>query len=366
MDQPPSQSDSSSSPSYFDPEAVDTSEEQFSASLEAPAERPQFIVDLEGESAGSEQAESEFKNSARVAFLEAEQVRAAPTGIPDAAEQDGREHDWRKQVSSKVSKYKERRPQTERYPSLSLPFGEPAEPRKPSFAAMLTSEIENAHSEKPAVMERAVPETYQPIVMESTARVLEFPRVGPAIPGDELAEPVFYAPRIVEAPEVMPLPPALGGILIEPIGSPEPERRPGVDFPLQSASILWRLLAAMLDGVVIAAALVGFGYIFLRMNTSFPPIRLFGSIAAGLALMLWMAYQYGFLVHTGSTPGLRLTKLQVRRFDGSPAPRNLRLWRVLASFLSCASLALGYAWCFLDEDQLCWHDRITRTHLARR
>jgi hypothetical protein len=46
--------------------------------------------------------------------------------------------------------------------------------------------------------------------------------------------------------------------------------------------------------------------------------------------------------------------------------RGLRRWRVLASILSLASLGLGYAWCFLDEDQLSWHDRITRTHLAPR
>jgi hypothetical protein len=32
--------------------------------------------------------------------------------------------------------------------------------------------------------------------------------------------------------------------------------------------------------------------------------------------------------------------------------------------LSLASLGLGYAWTFLDEDQLSWHDRITKTHLA--
>jgi hypothetical protein len=32
--------------------------------------------------------------------------------------------------------------------------------------------------------------------------------------------------------------------------------------------------------------------------------------------------------------------------------------------LSGFSLALGYAWCFLDEDRLCWHDRITRTYMA--
>jgi hypothetical protein len=27
---------------------------------------------------------------------------------------------------------------------------------------------------------------------------------------------------------------------------------------------------------------------------------------------------------------------------------------------------MGYAWVFLDEDALCWHDRITHTYLAPR
>jgi hypothetical protein len=25
---------------------------------------------------------------------------------------------------------------------------------------------------------------------------------------------------------------------------------------------------------------------------------------------------------------------------------------------------MGYIWVFLDEDSLCWHDRITHTYLA--
>jgi len=37
---------------------------------------------------------------------------------------------------------------------------------------------------------------------------------------------------------------------------------------------------------------------------------------------------------------------------------------VLASWLSAVSAGMGYAWVFLDEDVLCWHDRITHTYLA--
>jgi hypothetical protein len=61
---------------------------------------------------------------------------------------------------------------------------------------------------------------------------------------------------------------------------------------------------------------------------------------------------------------LKLAKLQLSCFDGAAVPRKTRRWRVLASVLSALSLALGYAWCFLDEDRLCWHDRITRTYMA--
>jgi hypothetical protein len=54
------------------------------------------------------------------------------------------------------------------------------------------------------------------------------------------------------------------------------------------------------------------------------------------------------------------------RFDGTAVPRSLRRLRVAAVLLSGLSLGLGYAWAFLDEDRLCWHDRITRTYMAPR
>ncbi len=87
-------------------------------------------------------------------------------------------------------------------------------------------------------------------------------------------------------------------------------------------------------------------------------------LVIGLSGLFWAAYQYLLLVYAGTTPGLRLARLELAHFDGSPASRRLRRWRVLASFLSAASLGMGYAWVFLDEDSLCWHDRITHTYLA--
>jgi len=182
--------------------------------------------------------------------------------------------------------------------------------------------------------------------------------------GDELADPVIDRPRIMEAPELLPAPPAMGGILMATPQEPEPERRPGFDVPLQSAPLRRRVAAAVFDAALVAIAMALFGYVVFRINGAMPPLRSAATLAAGLMAILWPAYQYAFLVFCGRTLGLRVAKLHVSRFDGAPVSRSLRRWRVLASILSLASLGLGYAWCFLDEDQLSWHDRITRTHLA--
>jgi uncharacterized RDD family membrane protein YckC len=215
-------------------------------------------------------------------------------------------------------------------------------------------------------------EAQQPIAQATPqlARIIEFPRSWTPAPSplDELAEPVenFDRPRILEAPEIVPPPPALGGITIEPAERPEPGRRAGIDFPAESAPLARRLFGAAIDGVIVDAACALFGFIFWKLTAIRPPrLQLFG-MAAGLIILFWAAYQYLLVVYSGSTPGLRLGGLELSRFDGSRPNRRLRRWRVLASFLSGASLGMGYAWVFLDEDSLCWHDRITHTSLGPR
>ncbi|MGB9203374.1 MAG: RDD family protein, partial [Terriglobales bacterium] len=227
-----------------------------------------------------------------------------------------------------------------------------------------------------------VPEPFAP---EPSAKVIEFPRSAaiPVFHRSELADPVFDLdrPRIVEAPEVLPPPPALGGMLMEPAQPEAADRQAGADFPLpsESASIARRALAALVDGIVLGTALAAFAAIFIRINPSLNPAQGLGLklslnllrgplpiVAAALAavtLLFWAAYEFLFVVYTGSTPGLRAARLRLAAFDGSPLNRRSRRWRVLASFLSAGSAGLGYCWCFLDQDGLCWHDRITRTHV---
>jgi uncharacterized RDD family membrane protein YckC len=181
---------------------------------------------------------------------------------------------------------------------------------------------------------------------------------------DELAEPVFDRPRILDVPEVVPPPPALGGILIEPAEEPAREKRQGFELPLIAAPFSRRIMAGGIDALIVASAFALFAYTFFRITALVPEIRLAAAVGAGLLAIFWAGYQYLMLVHAGTTPGLKLSKLRLSRFDGTHVPCRLRRWRVLASVLSGLSLGLGYAWCFLDEDRLCWHDRITHTYMA--
>ena len=181
---------------------------------------------------------------------------------------------------------------------------------------------------------------------------------------NELADPVLDRPRILEAPEVVTPPPALGGITIEEAAKAEPERRPGIDMPLQPAPFDQRLLAVAIDGALVLLAGGIFSAIFYQLSHVRPPLPQLIGLGAALLGAFWVAYQYLLIVYSGTTPGLRAMKLQLQRFDGTVAGRRLRRWRVLGSMLSGVSLGMGYAWQFLDEDGLCWHERVTRTYLA--
>ena len=200
---------------------------------------------------------------------------------------------------------------------------------------------------------------------EATGKILEFPRCAaiPVFHASELADPVIDRPRIMEAPEILPPPPALGGMLIEPCRREALDRRGDDALPGAPASIGRRVLAALVDSAVLGAAMAGFAAIFFRLTQVRGPLLLLLTTFGAVAIVLWMSYTFLLLVYTGSTPGLRATGVRLSGFNGKPLNRRLRRWRALAAFLSAFSVGLGYIWCFLDQDGLCWHDRITRTYL---
>jgi hypothetical protein len=288
---------------------------------------------------------------------------------------------WRQELADKLVRYhSRRRPRPPRYPSLRLRFEHQDHGIAPDCSldefqssvrasnASPCEALESEHGGEPirSQQQANLPLFSEVIPLQPTAKIIEFPRssVAPPVPIDELAEPVFDRPRILEAPALTPPPPALGGITIEGPEKRAIEKRPGIDIPLQSAALMRRIVAAGCDALLVAIACGLFGFIFWKIAAVRPPALEAAGLALGLAGVFWAGSQYLLIVYSGATLGLRLARLELARFDGSPASRRLRRWRVLASFLSAASLGMGYLWVFLDEDALCWHDRITHTYLA--
>ncbi len=365
-----------------DSEPYDASEQRFAASLDSRRvpRRRRFALDggnpvsnLASEEAFGQNLPSfnpSIPDHSSIAETDCRSVAAHPAEQPGLLSSDGA---WRQEVAAKLNQYRARkRVRAPRYPSLQLRFETPdASWGEPPLSPRVASDSRLAGATQDVAAPPVSPIVEQssaadPAATDLGAKIIEFPRffATPQLTFDELAEPIFDRPRILEVPEQLPPPPALGGMLIEPKEIPAAERRPGFELPLSPPPMSRRLAAAVMDAWLLVVSFTAFAYVFFRIAGAIPPVKQAVEISAGLMAAFWAAYQYLFLVYSGTTPGLKVAKLHLSRFDGTAVPRRLRRWRVLASVLSLLSLALGYAWCFLDEDQLCWHDRITRTYMA--
>ena len=303
--------------------------------------------------------------------------------------------DWREELAAKMQNYRARRkPREPKYPSLQIPLhlpvgpsvGRPLEAFSGPFSAFDSFQPTTASASRsslalePVASERefAVPGTIEnsqagPELVETATdasapapptpaptNLIEFPRSMDFEAWDGLAEPLVEQPRILEAPELSPPAPALGGILLGALeGSPvlTDDRPPCV------SAIGRRILAALVDLVFVCAAVMFYEWITIKIAHEIPSRSLL-LVSAGVALVaFWLGYQYLLMTYSGTTLGLRACSLELVAVDGSVPGRKQRRWRLLASLLSASSMMFGYAWALLDEEQMCWHDRISRTYL---
>ncbi|HEV2989682.1 MAG TPA: RDD family protein [Candidatus Angelobacter sp.] len=263
---------------------------------------------------------------------------------------------WREEVISRVQEHRAKR-RRRLDPSATLPL---------DFSDSATSSMQNhgesdqpvatpvvVRPEAPKIIEFRRPASVQPVFVSSGKDEIE---------DFELAEPVFETPRILEAPPVeqMDLLPAFTDIQLEPATQ---RTEPWVEVPPQSAALQQRAFAGLVDLLIVLVASAAFISIYLMAVRDLPQPRLVLVVTSVVSALLWLVYQYLFLVYSPGTPGMRMAQLELCTFEGGPVSRSLRRWRALASLLSCCSFGLGFAWALIDEDRLGWHDRITQTHL---
>ena len=208
---------------------------------------------------------------------------------------------------------------------------------------------------------------------EPKPKVIHFPRpagMEPPIapPAYDFAEPVLDRPRIMDVPEdTMPTirGPLFADIRLDESKShdaTEPKFGERIEVPLQVAAMNQRVFSGLIDSLIVVIASVIFGVIAWNVLPEIPRTKEMGALSLAIPAVFWFVYQYVFLVYAGQTTGMQMAQLRLSTFDGKQPTWEERRYRALAMLLSCISVGLGFVWSMIDEDQLCWHDKISRTY----
>ena len=144
----------------------------------------------------------------------------------------------------------------------------------------------------------------------------------------------------------------------------EPAALPHAAHPLHPASLARRVMAMALDGTLIGGALVCAAAFLLHHSEVLPSVRAMEQFSAGVLLLISAIYITLFYAIAPVTPGMKYAGIRFCTFEGH-APTPAQRWhRLGAMLLSVLPAGLGFAWSLFDEDNLSWHDRLSKTYIT--
>ncbi len=198
--------------------------------------------------------------------------------------------------------------------------------------------------------------------VRSGARVTAAPQQPPAAAPP--TAPVTHARTRKSAPSSAP---DVQGTLDFIPGVPLKARRLKTDVDAQVfcdqpvATPTHRAVASAIDAAVI---LIGFGVllgIFSLLGGSFGDGRMLWIGMGAAFTLVTMLYGLIWAIAGRETAGMRFTDLQLITFDGFPLDSRSRALRFASAWLSFCSGGLGLLWAVADEENLTWHDHISKT-----
>jgi uncharacterized RDD family membrane protein YckC len=134
-------------------------------------------------------------------------------------------------------------------------------------------------------------------------------------------------------------------------------------FPI--ASIDERRRALLIDAACLAFAYGGFLALFSSLGGHFTLSKLSATVCFFTFAFVYVQYFGLFTIFGGSTPGMMFSGIQVASFTGDAPTARQYMLRAAGYLLSAGTCFLGFLWVLWDEDGLTWHDRLSKTYLAR-
>src|ERR1019366_666387 len=122
-----------------------------------------------------------------------------------------------------------------------------------------------------------------------------------------------------------------------------------------------RFVAAVLDEAII---LIGFGLLvvaFQLFGGRFGSGKLFWMGLSGALALVTLFYGLIWAIAGRETAGMSFTDLQLITFDGFPLDGRSRALRCAFTWMSFCAGGLGVLWAVADEENLTWHDHISKT-----
>jgi uncharacterized RDD family membrane protein YckC len=130
------------------------------------------------------------------------------------------------------------------------------------------------------------------------------------------------------------------------------------------ASLGDRQLAGIIDAACLLFAFGGFVALFGSLGGQLTLSKMNAAVYLAALSVVYFQYFALFTVFGATTPGMMFRGLQVVSFSGdAPTPRQLLL-RSAGYMLSAGTFLIGFLWALWDEDQLTWHDRLSKTYLS--
>lgn len=122
-----------------------------------------------------------------------------------------------------------------------------------------------------------------------------------------------------------------------------------------------RMIAAAFDASMVLIAVGLFLGIFFLSGGMLMLSKENAPFLISVGLLLGLFYRFLWVLGNGETPGMRFAGLRLVNFDGRAPDRDQRAFRQVSSLLSFLSAGLGLVWALVDEENLAWHDHISKT-----
>jgi len=280
-------------------------------------------------------------------------IRISPENSAESAPEPDQTHAWRRELANRLETYRLRRCKVSpNAAQAQLPFVEPVVAKcAVAMAANYVTTAPIAEVPTPAVSE---PYSTSP---ESSSQS-----------GDDDFAFTIAIGRIASKPHT-----ADGRLMIDVSNSTAAdaagqeageltERAHAGLYPV--APLGDRQLAGVVDAACLLFAFGGFVALFGSLGGQLTLSKMNAAVYLAALSVVYFQYFALFTVFGATTPGMMLRGLQVMSFSGEPPTPRQMLLRSAGYMLSAATCFIGFLWALWDEDQLTWHDRLSKTYLS--